>query len=97
MNRSNIVFIPRVNKTIISRQTRGSKKGRGIGNVILDGGLGGQSSYFSVDDYISTTKASPIIATSGRGIKGLDSIRNNLENLIIKPSVKKPKNIKFSI
>lgn len=92
-----MVFIPRVNKTMVSRHTRGSKQGRGIGAVLLDGGLGGQSSYASIDDYLATTNASPIVSTAGSGIKGLEKIRNKMENLVIKPSTRKPKNIKFNM
>ena len=29
--------------------------GGGYGTVLLDGGLGGQSSYHSIDDYIATS------------------------------------------
>jgi hypothetical protein len=97
MNRSNKIFIPRMNKTMISRHTRGYKEGRGVGSVLLDGGLGGQSSYSSVDDYVATTNASPIVSASGQGIKGLEKIRNKMENLVIKPSTRKIKNIKFSM
>jgi hypothetical protein len=89
------VFIPVINKSSMSRHTRGSKQGRGIGGVLLDNGLGGQSSYSSVDDYLATTKRN--LGISGSGIKGLDSIRNKMESLVIKPSSRKPKNIKFSL
>lgn len=86
-----------MNKTIISRHTRGSKEGKGIGAVILDGGLGGQSSYSSIDNYVATTNTNPNISAYGNGLKGLEKIRNKMENLIIKPSIRKPKNIKFSM
>jgi len=75
----------------LSRQTRGIKQGKGIGAVLLDGGMGGQSSYESVDNYMNTTNAPSF---SGRG---LGSLRNKMENLIIKPSYKKPKNINFNL
>lgn len=91
------VFIPSVNKSTVSRNVRGAKIGRGIGAVLLDNGMGGQSSYNSIDDYLATTRASPIVASAGSGLKGLESIRNKMENLVIKPSVRKPKNIKFSM
>jgi len=94
MNRANLAHFPRMNKTIVARHTRGSMRGRGVGSVILDGGVGGQSSYYSMDDYLGTTNAP---APIGSGLKGLDKIRNKMENLVIRPSVKKPKNIKFSI
>lgn len=97
MNRANRVFIPRVNKTMVARHVRGSKEGRGIGAVLLDGGLGGQSTYASIDDYIATTHASPVVASAGQGLKGLDKIRNKMENLVIKPATRKPKNIKFNM
>ena len=74
-----------------SRQIRGLKKGKGIGAVILDGGMGGQSSYSSVDNYMNTTNAPSF---SGRG---LGNLRNKMENLIIKPSSRKPKNINFNL
>jgi len=34
--------------------------GEGIGTVLLDGGIGGQSSYHSIEDYINTTKRNPL-------------------------------------
>ena len=94
MNRSTLVYFPKMNKTTIARQTRGAKSGRGIGAVLLDGGLGGQSSYFSMDDYLATTKAP---APIGSGFRGLDKIRSKMENLVIKPTIRKPTNIKFSL
>lgn len=99
MNRSNKIFIPRMNKTIVSRHTRGSKEGRGIGAVLLDGGQGGQSSYSSIDNYLATTNANPIVSasSSGSGLKGLEKIREKMENLVIKPTSRKTKNIKFSM
>jgi len=89
MNRR--VNMPMLGFSHPSRQLRGIKKGKGIGSVILDGGMGGQSSYQSVDNYLNTTTAPPL---SGRG---LGSLRNKMENLIIKPSYKKPKNINFNL
>lgn len=94
MNRSKTVYIPHLNKSNLSRNIRGSKRGSGIGSVLLDGGMGGQSSYSSIDDYLATTNAPPPI---GMGLAGLDKIRNKMENLVIKPSNRKVKNIKFSI
>jgi len=94
MNRAKSVYIPRLNKRIVSQHTRGFKEGKGIGAVLLDGGLGGQSSYSSMDDYLATTNAP---APIGSGLKGLDKIRGKMENLVIKPSTHKVKNIKFTI
>lgn len=94
MNRSKIIYLPKMSKSMSSLHTRGSKQGKGIGAVMLDNGMGGQSSYSSIDNYLATTNA-PVPV--GSGIKGLDKIRNKMENLVIKPSMRKPKNIKFSI
>lgn len=94
MNRAKAVYIPKLNKSMVSRHTRGVKEGKGIGAVLLDGGLGGQSSYSSIDDYLATTNAP---APVGSGLRGLDKIRDKMENLVIKPSNRKVKNIKFSI
>lgn len=94
MNRAKLAYMPNMNKTTLSRHIRGSKTGRGVGSVILDGGMGGQSSYRSIDDYLATTNAP---APIGSGLKGLEKIRSKMENLIIKPSTRKPNNIKFSI
>lgn len=90
MNRNNKFYLPRMNKTI-------TRRGRGIGSVILDGGMGGQSSYESIDDYVNTANVSPSISSYGSGLKGLEKIRNKMENLVIKPSSRKIKNIKFSL
>ena len=87
-------YIPGINKTINNRHTRGSKTGKGIGSVILDNGMGGQSSYHSMNDYLETTNAPPPI---GLGLKGLDKIRNKMQNLMIKPTLRRQNNIKFSI
>jgi len=62
-------------------------KGKG-GSFLLDGGLGGQSSYPSVAQYTATT---------GRVIKegrGLEKISSKLSNLSLKP---KKHNIKFEM
>ena len=67
--------------------------GSGIGGVLLDRGLGGQSSYIDEEAYTQTT---------GRKIDGSglsDKISNRLKNLnISKPNGKpKRKNITLSI
>jgi len=95
MNRTKAIYIPKINKNMVPRHIRGSKEGKGIGTVLLDGGMGGQSSYYSIDDYLATTNAPAPIG--GAGLKGLEKIRGKMENLVIKPSVKKVKNIKFSL
>lgn len=70
--------------------------GGGYGAVLLDGGLGGQSSYFGLDNYIQTTGRDP------RSLKGnglADRISSKLSKLNIAPSTHKPKmkNITLSI
>jgi len=87
-------YIPGINKTMLNRNTRGAKTGKGIGAVILDNGMGGQSSYSSMNDYLETTNAP---APVGMGLKGLDKIRTKMQNLMIKPTIRRQNNIKFSI
>jgi len=74
-------------------QTKGHMRGNGVGAVLLNkGGTGSGSSYSSLDDYIQTTGVNPL-----KG-KGLGSMNNKLENLLIKTKKgKKDKNITFSI
>jgi len=74
---------------IKTSHTRGMR-GMGMGSVLLDGGLGGQSSYESVDEYISTTGRNPY-STGG----SLERMNRKLEALV--PNKKKPKNINFSL
>ena len=65
-----------------------SRMGKGTGSFLLDGGMGGQSSYPSVEAYTATT---------GRVIKkggGLEKLTPQLSKLTIKP---KKHNIKFDI
>ncbi len=94
MNKSNLVYIPHMNKTLNSKYTRG-KTGRGVGAVLLDNGMGGQSSYTSLDNYLATTNA-PVPV--GRGLKGLEQIRSKMEALQVQqPMSRKPKNIKFTL
>lgn len=68
--------------------------GMGMGSVILDGGQGGQNSYSSLDDYISTTHTTPFKGISG---KGLDGLSHKLDNLMLKTAKKKHKNIQFNL
>ena len=81
-----------------SRHTRGVMRGKGIGTMLLDGGIGGGSSYESIDDYIATTGRNPNIASMGtRTGRGLGSISSKLESLQVKNQKTKPKNIKFHL
>jgi len=84
--------------------------GRGIGDVLLDGGHGSMSvggSYTNLEDYINTTGSDPY-KSLGKGIgsgisdnnkKSLASMNSKLENLFVKSQKgkKKEKNITFSI
>ena len=76
-------------KTILKRN-----EGTGMGSVLLDGGLGGQSSYSSVDDFLNTTNSTRPIKKKG---KGLAEVGDKLENLVVKPIHKKIRNIKFNM
>ena len=79
--------------------TRGRMGGKGIGNVLLDGGLGGQSSYSSVNDFVETTNWNPSSRSRAMGGMGLSNkIGKVLGELNIqKPLDRKKKNIKFSL
>lgn len=72
----------------LTRQTFGN----GIGAVLLDGGIGGQSSYHSLEDYYNTTNNGPQKRGLGRGLS--DKIGDRLSKLQInKPNKPKVKNI----
>jgi len=79
--------------------TRGRMGGKGIGDVLLDGGLGGQSSYSSVNDFVETTNWRPSSRSKAMGGMGLSNkIGKVLGELNIqKPLDRKKKNIKFSL
>lgn len=85
-----------------SHQTRGRMGGKGTGSVLLDGGLGGQSSYASLDDYIATTGRNPNVM--GMGMTKAPSVpstfrkeamNKKIESMMLQPA--KLKNIKFSL
>jgi len=72
--------------------------GNGIGGVLLDGGIGGQSSYHGLEDYMSTVNhgGRNRRLNEGRGLS--DKISSQLRNLNISPPSKtKIKNITLSI
>ena len=73
--------------------------GGGYGTVLLDGGLGGQSSYYGVDNYIQTTGRDPRSNKPSQGNGLADRISNKLSKLNISPPSSKPKmkNITLSI
>lgn len=68
--------------------------GGGYGTVLLDGGMGGQSSYRSLSDYENTTGQNPVkrMEQSNQG-KGLaDKISDKLSKLKVESEKKgKPK------
>lgn len=72
---------------------RGAMRGRGYGTVLLDNGMGGQSSYHSIEDYEKTTGVKLPIPEStkseGRGLA--DKISAKLAKLHIAPPTMKPK------
>jgi hypothetical protein len=96
--RTHMMYLPKMGGGAVFRagKMRTSMKGRGVGSVLLDGGLGGQSSYESVDDYVSTTGRT----IGGSGVaSSLAKVGGKISNLVIKQENKKPprKNINFSL
>jgi len=107
MHATRHVMFPHSNAKMrsISRLSKnGGTVGCGIGGVLLDGGIGGQSSYYSLDNYIETTGRNPITntinrpqkiqLTSGSGLA--DKIAEKLSKLKIDKPKKKKKNITMS-
>jgi hypothetical protein len=75
-----MIYRPRYNHIVYHKQ---HLKGTGMGSVILDGGIGGQSAYSSLEDYKHTV--------NGKGLA------NKLEKLVMKePTIKRPKNIRLN-
>jgi len=64
--------------------------GKGTGSFLLDGGIGGQSSYSSLADFKATTNSPRI---KGRG---LESLSAKISGLSITPK-KKKQTIKFDL
>lgn len=100
MYRTNHIMFPHSNAKM--RTLNRSIGGKGYGSVLLDNGMGGQSSYNSIDHYIETTGRNPetneIKRASGRGLA--DLIAPSLSKLAISSmSDKKPKrkNITMSL
>ena len=75
-------------KTIVKKN-----QGTGVGSVLLDGGMGGQSSYSSVDDFLNTTN----LSKPKKSGMGLAEVGDKLEDLVVKPIHKKIRNIKFNM
>jgi hypothetical protein len=79
----------RADKIAVSGRMHRPMFGMGMGSVLLNrGGAGAGSSYTSIDNFENTTGLT-IPVGSGLGKK--------LESLIVKPLVKKPKNINFDM
>lgn len=64
--------------------------GHGMGSVLLDNGIGGQSSYHGIDDYVSTVHYNPFVGQrvrnqpkmlEGQGLA--DKIQSSLSRLNI--------------
>ena len=89
----NKAYIPAVQAAIkVFNKTH--YKGKGVGAVLLDGGMGGQSSYASLDDYINTTGINPLSEKKGLG---LASMSPKIKSLMVKSRAVKPKNINFNL
>ena len=95
--RTNHIMFPNSNAKM--RTLTRSFNGGGYGTVLLDGGKGGQSSYYSIDDYIETTGRNPITNKNVKGQGLADKINSRLSKLHIAPPTSKPKlkNITLSI
>jgi hypothetical protein len=96
----NSVYMPMNSSRMIARPTRGAKM-IGKGAFLLDGGLGGQASYSSIDDYVATTGRAVRGGGLGLGfspppkhLANKDVMNKKIESLMVKP---KTKNIKFNL
>lgn len=83
--RPTITYHPLLRLKSKSHQIRGKIKGKGMGSVLLDGGLGGQSSYDSIDAYEAATGRVPV----GAGLRALPTLKKS------KPS--RSTNIRFNL
>lgn len=93
MVRTSHIFLPSSGNKINSL----SKKMVG-GSFLLDGGMGGQSSYNGIDDYIKTTGNIPKGTMVPRGEGLADRISSKLSKLnITVPKGPKRKNISLNI
>ena len=92
-----VIYTPLMRHSGFSRHTRGRMGGSGFSPLLLDNGIGGGSSYSSIDDYIATTGRNPGRVAVGTGLG--KSFTDKLGSLSAKPETKsrKPKNINFSL
>lgn len=89
-------FIHLPNHSVKVSSIHGHLGGRGYGTVLLDNGMGGQSSYTSIDDYIEKTGRNPLSRNATRTGQGLaDKISSKLSKLNV-GSKPKRKNIVMS-
>jgi hypothetical protein len=102
------IFLPASHAKLraINRHSATARIRGGGGSFLLDGGIGGQSSYSSLDDYMNITGRDPInnkmtrpqtipALRSGTGLA--DKIASKLSKLSIdKPKKAKKKNIVMS-
>jgi len=97
MLRTHSIIFP--NSNVKMKSLTKSIQGNGTGTVLLDGGLGGQSSFYGVDNYIQTTGRDPRSSKPSQGNGLADRISNKLSKLNIAPPSSKPKmkNITLSI
>lgn len=73
--------------------------GTGAPSFLLDGGIGGQSSYSSIEDYMNTTGRNPYSNTMQRSqnipaTKSGSGLADKIANKLSKLSLDKPKKIK---
>lgn len=102
MPRADKIFRPH---TMQGRVVVSKMSGTGMGSVLLNkGGVGGASSYSSMEDYLHTTEGGrvrPPVAPVSAGVGLGGAIQRKLESLALKPEPKqyrkKPSNISFSI
>jgi hypothetical protein len=102
--RSGLVYHPLIAFGGKSHQTRGKMRGKGAGSVLLDGGLGGQSSYSSIDEYINATGRNPNTLSNMGGMGMVrplpspmkkEAMNDKIKSMMVKPA--KVKNIKFNL
>ena len=82
-------------KSMSSKALKCKIQGEGMGSILL-GGVGGASSYASLEDYAKTTgKANPLMRKAqGRG---LEQLSGKLSDLSLQAPKKKKNNIKFDM
>lgn len=102
------IFLPHSHAKLraLNRHSATARIHGGSASVLLDGGIGGQSSYSSIEDYINTTGRDPysnqinrsqVIPARKSGSGLADKIASKLSKLSLdKPNKPKKKNIVMS-